>query len=76
MKKRYYVIWINCDCASDWWARSSPVRGNGPRCPNCQRYLGFMEWRDYGSVLAESEGEAIKAAQARYAIRAIRRVTP
>jgi hypothetical protein len=61
MKKRYYVIRVNCDCASYWWARSSPVRSiNGPRCRYCYHYLGFMDWRDYGSVLAESESIAIQ----------------
>jgi len=67
VKQTFYVIWVNCDCASFWWARSSPVAKGalGPRCQYCHRILGFMDWRDYGHVRAESAEEAIQLARVR-----------
>jgi len=42
----FYVVKVNCDCASYYWARQRPLRYNHfslARCQMCKRQLGPME---------------------------------
>lgn len=60
MTQTYYIISINCDCASGLIARTSTHWKRGLRCPNCKRILGPMEYRVEGKVAADGDLDAIR----------------
>ena len=60
MKRSYYIVLINCDCASDVIARRTDQFCKylfGPRCPGCQKILGWMQWRLACEKVFRAEGE-------------------
>lgn len=61
MKKRtFYILHINCDCASGDTARSSFPRGISVRCPFCGKGLGHLSWSLLGKVRSTGEIQALK----------------
>lgn len=57
-KRRYTVLRVNCDCSAYSWARSPLKTARWPRCRECGRALGFMQYEVIGRVTASSEREA------------------
>ncbi len=64
-KRTYYVSSTNCDCASDITVTTSDPRKNmyGPRCPNCHRVLGCMQWNFICTVSAIGQMDAYQKYQ-------------
>jgi|GEM_PF-6449328 len=58
----FIIIRTNCDCSSDIIARTlSEIKRwltGCPRCPNCHKQLGIMEWREVKTVKAKDRWEA------------------
>jgi hypothetical protein len=66
MEKEYtwHVYFINCDCSGHFEARRRVVAETKfMRCQLCKKRIGLMQEREYGSVRALSESEAIKKAK-------------
>ncbi len=59
-KRTYYIASTNCDCSSDIVVRTNDPRKNcfGPRCPNCHKILGIMQWAFIKTISAISEWDA------------------
>lgn len=54
---KWAIIHINCDCAGDTITvpASAPKRWQfGPRCPNCRRILGPMQWNLWDEIEAST----------------------
>lgn len=62
-RRSYVIISTNCDCASDLIARTSTRWFFGPRCPNCNKVLGWMQYNIVGKVRATGDYEAIRLYQ-------------
>ena len=61
----WHIYTTNCDCASDVIARKRrPKWVFGPRCPCCNKILGFMQWRYAGKWEGDTEFEAKKTYRA------------
>lgn len=63
-RRTFYIVRINCDCGSDVVARTSVKWYLGPRCPNCQRPVGPMEYVIVAKVRAAGATEALQTYQA------------
>ncbi len=63
--KLWHAIARNCDCSSGIEVKTKDPLKNmlGPRCPECGRILGIMEWTYLGKVRASTEQEALKLAR-------------
>ncbi len=59
-KRPFIIIDTNCDCSSDTIARHPTRYMWGPRCPNCNKILGLMEWDDVDKVMAFTAWEALE----------------
>ena len=57
--RSYTIISTNCDCCSDYVAKSSLRWKFGPTCPSCRRVLGPMQWSDVATIRATSPDEAL-----------------
>jgi len=59
-KRKYWVLSINCDCASYMTARRADSFRFGPRCNGCHRQLGDMQFRILGEVKAKGDLDALR----------------
>ena len=58
-KKKYYIVYINCDCGLDTIARTNINWIYGPRCNGCNKVLGLMEWKIVDIVQAVDQFDAL-----------------
>ena len=59
VSRTYYIVRLNCDCASMTTALTSIQWLVGPRCPLCRRLLGPMQYQLAGHVRAVGSLAAI-----------------
>jgi hypothetical protein len=59
--RTWYIIWVNCDCASYTTARTNwPKAAWGMRCDYCHRTVGSMGYGLTTKVRARFEIEAME----------------
>jgi hypothetical protein len=63
-ERTWHVYFINCDCGGHFEARLRVVAETKfMRCQLCKKQIGPLQEREYGSVRALSESEAIVKAK-------------
>lgn len=60
MKRTYYIVKINCDCGSSTVARTSVKWLFGPRCSDCGRVVGCLEYDVVATVRAACDLDALR----------------
>jgi len=59
-KRKYAVIYTNCDCSSGTIARPTPLHyRHGPRC-GCGKILGLMQWFVVCYIVATDQRAALE----------------